>query len=203
MSSDTPPRPVTDVLASDAERENAVARLNQAVTEGRLTITEFTQRSGAVYAARTRTDVETCLVGLPQGDEAISPVSRHALATNDNGQELLLGSIKRTGRWRPPAASNLSVKMGTVKLDFRDAAFSSREIDLVVRVGIGTIKVVVPENVRLIVSSATGVGARQIEDNPLPAGVPAMTVRLHATTGLGTVKVYVASDDKKTRKHYW
>lgn len=184
-------------MASDAEREAAVARLNQAVSEGRLTITEFTDRSGAVYAARTRGDVDACLTGLPEPDPDLV---EHSAA--DSGTDLMVGSIKRYGRWRLPAASELAVKLGTVKLDLRDAAFSARDTHLRVQVKVGTIKVVVPDNVRLIVTGETRVGSRQVEDNPLPRAVPAMTVRLTAVTGVGTVKVHVVSRDKP-RSPYW
>lgn len=34
------------ILASDAEREGSVARLRVAVSEGRLTLVEFTERVG-------------------------------------------------------------------------------------------------------------------------------------------------------------
>lgn len=186
-------------MASNAEREAAVVRLNQAVSEGRLTIDEFTDRSGAVYAARTRGDVEATLTGLPEPDPDLA---QHPSAGGDSGARLLLGSIKRFGRWRLPAVSELAVKFGTVKLDLRDAAFSAREIELRVRVNVGTIKVVVPDNVRLIVSGDTAVGSRQVEDNPLPQAVPAMTVRLIAVTGLGTVKVHVVAQDKP-RSRLW
>ena len=41
--------PVPAVRVSDAEREAVVARLNAATGEGRLTLAEFTERSGLAY----------------------------------------------------------------------------------------------------------------------------------------------------------
>lgn len=42
-----------EVRISDADRERAVVRLQDAVTEGRLTISEFDERVAGVMRART------------------------------------------------------------------------------------------------------------------------------------------------------
>jgi hypothetical protein len=49
----------------DAERERAVARLGEHVGAGRLDLAEFESRSAAVYAARTRADLDTVFADLP------------------------------------------------------------------------------------------------------------------------------------------
>lgn len=55
----------SDVRASDAERDAVVARINQAVGEGRLTLDEFSDRLELAYAARTRGDLDPLLRDLP------------------------------------------------------------------------------------------------------------------------------------------
>jgi Domain of unknown function (DUF1707) len=42
-----------DVRASDADRESVVEQLQRALTQGRLTVSEFDERVQAAYAART------------------------------------------------------------------------------------------------------------------------------------------------------
>jgi hypothetical protein len=54
-----------DSLASDAEREQAVARLREASAEGRLTLDELSDRTDAAYAARTHGELVRVTDGLP------------------------------------------------------------------------------------------------------------------------------------------
>lgn len=55
-----------DLRASDAERQTAVRRLERALREGRLTIAEFDERVEAVYASRTRGELEDLTDDLPR-----------------------------------------------------------------------------------------------------------------------------------------
>jgi hypothetical protein len=51
--------------ASDAERERTVARLHDAVGEGRLDLAEAEERTAAAYAARYRDELDPLLADLP------------------------------------------------------------------------------------------------------------------------------------------
>jgi hypothetical protein len=55
-----------ELRVSDAEREGVVRRLQRAVGEGRLTVAEFDERVAAVYAARTRGDLDELTEDLPR-----------------------------------------------------------------------------------------------------------------------------------------
>jgi hypothetical protein len=213
MAEDIPTTAAGDnVLASDSEREQVVARLNAAVSEGRLTLSEFSERSAAVYATRTRAELPPLVADLPEPADAaagqLATVHAPAATTTPRllpsgaagSERILIGPIKRRGRWRLPAAGELSVEIGTIKLDLRDAELADSEVVLHARTGIGTIKVVVPEHIRVIVEGTTLLGAREIDENHIPPGVPAPTVRLRLDTGLGTVKVRVS---RSSRKHFF
>lgn len=54
------------VRASDAERENAVRRLHQALGEGRLDLPETETRVAAAYAALYRGELPALLADLPE-----------------------------------------------------------------------------------------------------------------------------------------
>lgn len=54
-----------DLRASDAEREAVIERLRDHCADGRISTDELSQRLGAVYAARTRGDLEPPLRDLP------------------------------------------------------------------------------------------------------------------------------------------
>jgi hypothetical protein len=58
---------VPDLLASDAERERAVARLRRGASEGRLTVEELDERCARAYSARTRGELDALLGDLPRG----------------------------------------------------------------------------------------------------------------------------------------
>jgi hypothetical protein len=53
------------MLASDAEREAIVARLQAATSEGRLRLDEFSDRVDQAYAARTRGELARVIQDLP------------------------------------------------------------------------------------------------------------------------------------------
>jgi hypothetical protein len=54
-----------DLLASDAEREEAVERLRQAAAEGRVTPDELEERLGGAFGARTRGELDGVVADLP------------------------------------------------------------------------------------------------------------------------------------------
>jgi hypothetical protein len=53
------------VRASDHDREAAIELLNQHTTAGRLTLAEFEERTGAVYAAQALSELDHQLRDLP------------------------------------------------------------------------------------------------------------------------------------------
>lgn len=78
MSSETegaPGSPSYDaLLASDADRDQAVKQLSEAFTDGRLIVTELEERTSRALAARTHGDLDAVLDDL--GGLA-RPVARH------------------------------------------------------------------------------------------------------------------------------
>jgi hypothetical protein len=59
--------------ASDADREQAVARLRHATAEGRLTAQELEERLEALFAARTYGELDALLADLPVNRSSSSP----------------------------------------------------------------------------------------------------------------------------------
>ncbi|HVW40956.1 MAG TPA: DUF1707 domain-containing protein [Amycolatopsis sp.] len=54
------------VRASDADREAVIRRLGQALTEGRITVSEFDERVRAACAAKTLDQLEVLTDDLPR-----------------------------------------------------------------------------------------------------------------------------------------
>ncbi len=74
MSTLPPPSPLR---ASDGEREATVARLHQALAEGRLDLAETEERVTAAYAARHRDELPPLLADLPSSGRRRETRHRH------------------------------------------------------------------------------------------------------------------------------
>ena len=80
------PGNLPQLRVSDAEREAVVARLNNATSEGRLTLEEFSERASAALAARTQGDLDVLVTDLRQAEIAAPVV--------DIQVQVTLGSVK-------------------------------------------------------------------------------------------------------------
>lgn len=66
----------SELLASDAEREQVTDRLRTAAAEGRLTLAESGERQAAAYAARTRAELAPLVSDLPRPRGRSGPARR-------------------------------------------------------------------------------------------------------------------------------
>lgn len=80
------------VRASDAEREQVVSRLRDAMGEGRLTLAEGEERIAGVYAATYRDELAVFTADLPRPEPPQPGRGMRARA-----------AARRPGRPRPPA----------------------------------------------------------------------------------------------------
>ena len=91
--------PPDDVRISDEERTQVVDRLRRHCAEGRITLDEFSDRAGQVYAARTRGELVEVLADLP---EPVPPLANEAVAVRRQGARALLHrrGVRDGGRGR-------------------------------------------------------------------------------------------------------
>lgn len=125
------PRPETRV--SDAERNDVVERLHQAVGEGRLTLAEFEERVGAVWAARTFGDLASLTADLP------APTTPRALELRSRSSPL-----RRTGRWVVPGQVSVEARSSSVKLDLTEAVITARTVEVSLTVRSSSVTLVLP-----------------------------------------------------------
>lgn len=179
------PDPRDDHLRiSDAERDTIVDRLNVAVGEGRITLAEFSERAGLAQEARTRADVVPLTADLP---DATAQIGRGP-STPAVAEHVPVGAIKRMGGWKLASSTTLSTTFGPLKVDLSGAQIDAAEVDLHLSATLGSIKVWVPEEVRVEVTGSTVVGTRTIEQDSSDGTGP--LIRITADTRVGTVKVY-------------
>ena len=171
--SDGPEPRSAPILASDAERERIVALLRDAVGEGRLTLTEFSERVGVAQTARTDRELARLTRDLPDGP---APSARPAAASEEH--RAFCSHLVRSGPWSLPAQSSWRSIFGTIDLDLRQARLAGPETALEVYNLFGTVTVIVP---RASKSSCAGGGclpvrrSRSPERSPI-AGGPRVTI---------------------------
>ncbi|MGA2010205.1 MAG: DUF1707 domain-containing protein [Solirubrobacteraceae bacterium] len=192
MSDDREPRP-TPILASDAERERSIALLRDAVGEGRLTLEEFSERVGLAHAARTDQDLARLarlardLPGEAVGPRAPAGPAAPAGSPTAAAQEhrAFCSHLVRSGPWSLPAGSSWRSIFGTIDLDLRQARLAGPETTLEVYNLFGTVTVIVPEGVEVVVSGGGLFASQKIEapERPPVAGGPKLTITTRGPGG--------------------
>jgi hypothetical protein len=170
---------------SDREREAVVERLNAATVDGRLTLEEYTDRSGQAYGARTAADLNRLVDDLP----AASALANRPADRPPSTQVVPIGSIKRSGRWRLERDTRFTIALGSAKLDLRQAEVAAAEVNLHVRTVLGSVKVWVPRGVRVEIEGSTVVGSRKVKEQA-PTAHDGPLLRLILDTVVGSVRIY-------------
>jgi Domain of unknown function (DUF1707)/Cell wall-active antibiotics response 4TMS YvqF len=167
-------------LASDNDREIALALLREASVDGRLTLEELAERAEQVQAARTRADLAAATAGL----DAAAPVPAEAAVRH----RALLSNFTRQGRWRLARESRYSAVFGNVKLDLREAVLPGPEVDIEARAIFGSVDVIVPESVQVELSGGGALSSQELKiGGSAPDGAP--VIRIHHRGLLGSLGV--------------
>lgn len=179
MSDEREPEP-TPILASDAERERGVLRLREAVGDGRLTLDEFSDRVGLVQSARTNQDLARLTSDLPAvRDRASGP------AAASEKHRAICSHLTRSGPWSLPERSVWRSVCGTIDLDLRQVRLASTETTLDVYNLCGTVTVIVPDGIEVVVRGGGLCASQKVESPqqpPLP-GAPRLTIDCRGACG--------------------
>jgi hypothetical protein len=182
MSDDHESRPVP-ILASDADRERSIAVLRDAVSDGRLTLEEFSQRVGLAHVARTDQELADLARDLPAAAVSTPPAAAATVAAEEH--RAICSHLTRSGRWSLPHRSLWRSIFGTIDLDLREAQLADPEIEIEVYNLFGTVTVIVPDGVEVVVRGG-GMFASQKIDAPgvAPiAGGPKVTINARGPGG--------------------
>ncbi|MGV0744477.1 DUF1707 SHOCT-like domain-containing protein [Mycolicibacterium sp. XJ870] len=134
--------PNDNLRVSDADRARVGQLLERAVSEGMLTLDEFSERYDAALAARTRGELSVVVADLPMGS-GVTPVQRSAVAP-----EMLRGwmsSIVRKGQWTVAPALHLNTRMCSTTLDFTAAVLPGPVVEIVVDDYCSSTELIVPD----------------------------------------------------------
>ena len=182
-------QPPRGIRISDAERERAAARLQQALAEGRITLGELEERLAVVYAARYATDLREPFADLPGADEIVPP-EWAAPAAPDRPLVLRSGTdpLRRVGVWTVPSSIRVQSAMGSVLLDFCDTTVPPA-VDVRLELGAGSARLLLPDGATADVDgmmSGMGTVRSRVASGPVP-GRPHF--RIHGRSVMGSVTV--------------
>ncbi|HEX6421055.1 MAG TPA: DUF1707 domain-containing protein [Acidimicrobiales bacterium] len=188
-----------DIRIGDAERNQAIAMLRSHVGAGRLTLDEFADLAGQVFAARTYGELDDVGRDLPAGlvPEPASPAAAGTVAPGATDRPPSPGAPRRRrfvavmcgagarGRWRAAPRIWALAFWGGVHIDLREAEIESPVVDIRAWAIMGGVTVTVPPGVRadvhgLVVMGGTSDQTRPGE--PLP-GAPFVRVRARGLWG--------------------
>jgi len=169
----------TPILASDAEREHSIALLRDAVGEGRLTLEEFSERVGLAQTARTDQELALLARDLPGAPAAILP------SAPSEEHRAFCSCLVRNGPWSLPSRSSWRSIFGTIDLDLRQARLAGPETALEVYNLFGTVTVIVPEGVEVIVRGGGLFASQKIEtpEQPPIPDAPRLTIETRGPGG--------------------
>jgi hypothetical protein len=155
-----------DLRCSDAERELVAEALQQAATDGRLTLDEMSDRLDRTYEARTYRDLEPIVRDLPgvtvpgvpaqptsspgsSSSGAVVPMPGRPVvgsSTTPDSAVAVFSETKRTGVWTVPEDYAGLAVFGSVTLDLREASLASQTLRLQANAVLGEVTVIVDDS---------------------------------------------------------
>lgn len=166
--------------ASDTDRERAAAVLQAATADGRVSAEELEERLEKVYTAKSRGE----LAAVVQDLQAAMPTARPT-AAKDVG---VLASFSRDGRWVVGEEYRGTAVISSGVIDLREAEFTGPETTIRVNSWVGTVYVVVPENVEVHIAGRGILGSFR-QDRPGTDFAASHRVNVTGTAVLGNVLV--------------
>ena len=174
----------THLRVSDRERDDVIDLLAGAKTDGRLTLEEYSERSGRALTSVTRADLAPLTHDL--ATVAVTPARPVAGPMADEVERVvaIFGSKHRRGRWPVLARLEARAMFGECKLELQSANLHSRVTVLDVKATFGSVEIVVPPRVEVQMTGSSIFGSRSCEiDRDPPPGAPIVEVRGRAMFG--------------------
>jgi hypothetical protein len=159
-----------DLRASDADRDCALGRLQDAVASGMIDLDELDDRSERALQARTKGELATITSDLPVSDAPPPAIPQSDVVVLRGTSS----SLERGGRWQVPRKLVLRSQKGSTKLDFTEALINHPVVEMELDVDGGSVEIRLPEGAS---ASTDGIEATRssVEDHrkdPPPNGRP-------------------------------
>ncbi|MEU6771194.1 DUF1707 domain-containing protein [Streptomyces sp. NPDC046759] len=151
--------PVSELRASDADRDRIADILREALAEGRLTADEHAERVDGVLHAKTVGELEVFIRDLPAAHRRPSvpgwtpapsrPTPGAIPAEADASVVAVFSSAVRRGRWHAGRRIHAYSIFGSVEIDLSEAIFEYQQVVIKAVSVFGDVQIRVPENVSL------------------------------------------------------
>jgi Domain of unknown function (DUF1707)/Cell wall-active antibiotics response 4TMS YvqF len=178
--------PGNQMRASDRDRDQVIEVLARGAADGRLTLEEYTERSGAALAARTIGELASLTADIPAsaavpGQGELAPATEEITA--------VLGNESRKGPWVVSPHLVVRSVLGDCHLEMQHAVIRQQVTTIDATARFGSVTIFVPEgiDVRLSGSAVLGAKSSQLHGAPRP-GAPVIIVRCHVLCGSVTVR---------------
>ncbi|MFD3522163.1 DUF1707 domain-containing protein [Streptomyces sp. NPDC058653] len=163
---------------SEADRDTAVRRLQEAYADGHLSHEEMDGLLSQALTAQTHGALEEALVSLP----AEEPPTTSTIGVHT-------GRIQRGGAWRVPRTLKVESSFGNVHLDLSRAVIEHPVIDIELQLGTGRARITVPRDAIVeFENMATGWKDTRYKP-PRRSGTGGPTIRISGTMGFGRLKI--------------
>ena len=178
--------------ASDSDRDRAVSLLRDHCVVGRLTLDEFSERTGSALAARTRGELDAVLADLPAVPQPLTEVARRRAR---RWIVAVMGESK--GRWRLARHTSVVALMGACHLDLSRAEIDGPDVVITALGIMGSIDIVAPEGIDVDLTGLSIMGRKSLRmrDVPVLRGSPRILVRAFPVMGEVTVSSRPAAAD--------
>ncbi len=189
MSPRSSPR---DLRASDADRDRVLALLSEAMSDGRLTAEEHSERIQRAFSARTLGELAELTADLAV--PSAQPVRL------DGGRVIagIFGPARRDGRWVVPENLTVTAMFGEVEVDFTQAILQTSRVQVYATVFGGRLRLIVPDGVSVIVSGHMVLG-RKRGSTPRPAGPGTPVIEVRALVLGGELDVRTPPKNRRFR----
>lgn len=198
------------IRATDNERNQVLAVISQALSNGQLNFSEFDERSQAVTQAKYRHEllapledlvpnpaqvIGSELVQRPDSTLATSSQPVSPASVGDQFSFSFMGGSEKKGAWTiAPSHTSITVMGGNV-IDLTQATFGGRSVTINAWSIMGGIDIIVPEDVRIKNDGIAIMGGIEVVDdrrvtvvlNDLPENSP--TLRIAGLTMMGGVTI--------------
>lgn len=183
----------SDVLASDAERDEVVQRLAAHAAVGRLTMAELELRTEGALRASTRGALTAMECDLPAVSEP-----RLQRPEPTTWQVALMGHSDKVGRWRVAARLTSIAVMGGLDLDLRGAEFDGSPVTIFAFALMGGIDIYLPDSVDVQIDGFALMGGNDDRGARRPARAGAPMIRIKAFAVMGGIDVWRVPQEAAT-----
>jgi hypothetical protein len=147
-------------LASDKDRDAAVEMLTVAVTEGRLTMEEYDQRTTSALTARTFGDIDAVVSDLPDEAPAPAPIMP---ATSGDDLTAIFGNETRKGHWNVPERFAATAIVGDCHIEMGQARLQGKVTRIDATAILGSVTIFVPDNIDVRLTGLAVLGTKSVK----------------------------------------